>query len=146
MSFLSTILIFISAGLDSGRYHPSPALNWDLCAPGIILTISGQLLFLVAQNKPFFSSTVRIQKDRGQTVCDSGMYKIVRHPAYLGLVLQSAGFPLLFGSAWCIIPATLSIFLILTRTYLEDKTLKHALNGYLEYSEKTRYRLIPYIW
>lgn len=147
LSFLVTISMYIVAGLDSGRFHWSPDFHLSLFLLGIILTASGQLLFLIAQKQNrFFSSTVRIQTDRGHTVCETGLYKIVRHPAYMGSVIQSAGFPLLFGSLWSIIPACVSITLIIIRTILEDRTLKTELKGYAEYSGKTRYKIIPYIW
>ncbi len=147
ISFLVTISMYILAGLDSGRYHWSPDFHWGIYLIGINLTISGQLLFLVAQHQnKFFSSTVRIQTDRKHLVCETGVYKIVRHPAYLGSVIQSLGFPLFFGSLWSIIPIVLMIILLITRTYLEDKTLMVELNGYREYSYKTRYRIIPYVW
>lgn len=147
LSFLATISMYIVAGLDSGRFHWSPDFHWSLFMLGILLTILGQLLFLIAQKQnKFFSSTIRIQTDRGHTVCESGLYKVVRHPAYLGSFIQTIGFPLLFGSLWSIIPVSISIILSLTRTYLEDKTLKDELNGYSEYTLKTRYRLIPFLW
>jgi protein-S-isoprenylcysteine O-methyltransferase Ste14 len=147
LSFLATISMYLIAGLDSGRYHWSPRFHWSLCFAGILLTVSGQLLFLVAQNQNrFFSSTVRIQAERGHQVCDTGLYKIVRHPAYLGSIIQLLGFPLLFGSVWSILPVLFSVGLTLTRTILEDKTLIKELPGYLEYSGKTRYRIFPFIW
>lgn len=147
LSFLMTISMYIIAGLDSGRYHWSPDFHWSLCLLGIILTISGQLLFLIAQKQnKFFSSTVRIQTNREHVVCETGLYKIVRHPAYLGSVIQALGFPLLFGSLWSIIPIGLLIILFITRTFLEDQTLKNELKGYPEYAAKTRYKLIPYVW
>ncbi len=147
LSFLNTIIMFIAAGLDSGRYHWSPELNWSLYLLGIILTIIGQLLFLIAQKQnKFFSSTVRIQTDRDHTVCETGLYKIIRHPAYLGMIIQSLGFPLLFGSLWSAIPISFSVLLLLIRTFLEDRTLINELNGYREYTLKTRYKIIPYIW
>jgi protein-S-isoprenylcysteine O-methyltransferase Ste14 len=147
LSFLVTIIIFVIAGLDSGRFHWSPGFHWSIFLVGMIFTIVGQLLFLTAQKQnKFFSSTVRIQTDRGHEVCESGLYKVVRHPAYLGSIIQTIGFPLLFGSLWSIIPVFVSIVLLLIRTYLEDKTLKDELKGYVEYSGKTRFRLIPYIW
>jgi len=147
LSFFALIAMFIVAGLDSGRYHWSPDFHWSLYAMGIILTIAGQLLFLIAQKQnKFFSSTVRIQTDRGHTVCDTGLYKVVRHPAYLGNFIQSLGFPLLFGSLWSIIPVSLSIILLLIRTYLEDRTLINELTGYPEYTKKTRYKIIPLVW
>jgi protein-S-isoprenylcysteine O-methyltransferase Ste14 len=116
-SFLTTIAMFITAGLDSGRYHWSPPFHWSLTLLGIVLTIAGQLLFLIAQKQNrFFSSTVRIQTNRNHTVCDTGLYKMVRHPAYMGSIIQSLGFPLLFGSLWSILPISLSIVLLITRT------------------------------
>jgi len=147
LSFLMTISMYITAGLDSGRYHWSPDFHWSLYLLGIILTIAGQLLFLIAQKQnKFFSSTVRIQTNREHVVCETGLYKIVRHPAYLGSIIQALGFPILFGSLWSIIPIGLLIILFITRTYLEDQTLKNELKGYPEYADKTRYKIIPYVW
>jgi protein-S-isoprenylcysteine O-methyltransferase Ste14 len=147
LSFLMTISMYITAGLDSGRYHWSPKFHSGIYILGIILTILGQLLFLFAQKQnKFFSSTVRIQTNREHIVCETGLYRIVRHPAYLGSIIQLLGFPLLFGSLWSIIPISLSIILLITRTNLEDKTLKDELKGYLEFSNKTRFKIIPYVW
>jgi protein-S-isoprenylcysteine O-methyltransferase Ste14 len=61
-------------------------------------------------------------------------------------MIQSLGFPMLFGSLWSIIPISLLIILLVTRTNLEDKTLKNELKGYPEYSNKTRYKIIPFVW
>lgn len=52
----------------------------------------------------FFSTMVRIQTDRGHQVCDSGPYRIVRHPGYAGNMLALPGIVLALGSAWTIIP------------------------------------------
>jgi protein-S-isoprenylcysteine O-methyltransferase Ste14 len=147
LSFLTTIAMFIIAGLDSGRYHWSPDFHWSVCLPGIILTASGQLLFLIAQKQNrFFSSTVRIQTNREHVVCETGLYKLVRHPAYLGSIVQAMGFPLLFGSLWSIIPVSLQVILFISRTNLEDRTLMNELKGYREYAEKTPYKIVPHVW
>lgn len=147
LSLLATIAMYCVAGLDSGRYHWSPQFHWSLIALGAILTAVGQLLFLIAQKQnKFFSSTVRIQTERGHTVCDTGLYSVVRHPAYMGMLVQTLGFPLIFGSLWSIIPVSAFLILLLVRTCLEDKTLKEELDGYVAYSEKTRYRIIPFVW
>jgi protein-S-isoprenylcysteine O-methyltransferase Ste14 len=147
LSFLATISMFIIAGLDSGRYKWSPDFRWPAYMTGIIFTASGQLLFLIAQKQNrFFSSTVRIQTDRNHTVCDSGLYEYVRHPAYMGSIIQAIGFPLIFGSLWSIIPVFILVVLHIIRTTWEDKTLMEELNGYKEYSGKTCYRIIPGIW
>lgn len=147
ISFLVTICMYITAGLDSGRYLWSPDFHPVLLYTGIIFTVSGQLLFLIAQKQNrFFSSTVRIQHDRNQAVCNTGLYSFVRHPAYMGSVIQAAGFPLLMGSTWSIIPAGFLVFLTVVRTYMEDNTLKNELKSYIEYSEKVKYRFIPFFW
>ncbi len=147
LSFLVSIGMYITAGLDSGRFHWSPPFHPCWLVAGSVLTVSGQLLFLVAQKQnKFFSSTVRIQQERGHTVCDTGLYKCVRHPAYLGSVIQVLGLPALFGSLWSILPVMVMIVLLVARTYKEDITLKEELSGYADYTNKTRYRLLPYIW
>lgn len=147
LSFLVTISMYIIAGLDSGRFNWSPDFHWSIYVLGIILTATGQLLFLIAQKQnKYFSSTVRIQTDREHTVCETGLYKIVRHPAYLGSIIQSLGFPMLFGSLWSIIPISFLIILLIIRTALEDKTLRNELKGYAEYCNKTGYKIIPYVW
>jgi protein-S-isoprenylcysteine O-methyltransferase Ste14 len=147
LSFVMTISMYVTAGLDSGRYHWSPDFHWSLILLGIIMTISGQLLFLIAQKQnKFFSSTVRIQTNREHKVCDTGLYKMVRHPAYLGSIIQTLGFPLLFASLWSLIPIFLLLILLITRTSMEDKTLQDELKGYAEYSQKTRYKIIPFVW
>jgi protein-S-isoprenylcysteine O-methyltransferase Ste14 len=116
LSFLFTIGMYIIAGLDSGRYHWSPDFHWSLILIGIFLTASGQMLFLLAQKQnKFFSSSVRIQTDRGHTVCETGLYRIVRHPAYLGSIVQLIGFPLLIGSLWSILPVNFLILLYIIR-------------------------------
>ena len=141
------LVMVIVSGLDSGRFHWSPTLHWSLYISAIIITLSGHSFFLIAkmQNK-FFSTVVRIQTERGHTVCDTGLYKIIRHPGYFGMIISTLGFPLLLGSLWSIIPVILSILILLIRTHLEDKTLINELTGYREYTQKIRYRLIPKVW
>jgi protein-S-isoprenylcysteine O-methyltransferase Ste14 len=145
--FLTTISMYVTAGLDSGRFHWSLDFHWSCYLSGILLTIAGQLLFLIAQKQnKYFSSTIRIQTDREHLVCSTGLYCVVRHPAYMGSIIQAIGFPFLFGSLWSIIPVSFSVFLMIARTILEDAILKKDLKGYVEYSERTRYKLIPYVW
>jgi len=147
LSLLFTVLMYLFAGLDSGRFYWSPDFHWILYLLGGVLTATGQLLFLIAQKQnKFFSSTVRIQTERNHQVCTTGLYRIVRHPAYLGNIIQLLGFPLLFGSLWSIVPVIVSLALIVIRTFFEDKTLKNELNGYTQYAATIKFRLIPFLW
>jgi protein-S-isoprenylcysteine O-methyltransferase Ste14 len=147
LSAITLIITYIVAGSDSGRFHCSPEFHWSINAIGVVLIFSGEVIFLAAQRQnKFFSSVMRIQTDRGHTVCDTGIYKIMRHPAYFGTIITAIGIPLVLGSLWGFIPSIMSIILTLIRTSLEDKTLINELNGYREYSQKTRYRLFPFVW
>ena len=94
----------------------------------------------------FFSGTVRIQTERGHRVVTGGPYRFVRHPGYLGGVISYLAMPLILGSAWAYIPAAVGMAVTAIRAALEDRTLKKELPGYLEYTQATRYRLIPGIW
>ena len=94
----------------------------------------------------FFSTMVRIQTDRGHTVCDSGPYRIVRHPGYAGNMLALPGIVLALGSGWTIIPALVALIIAVIRTRLEDRTLQDELPGYRDYARRVRYRLFPGIY
>jgi protein-S-isoprenylcysteine O-methyltransferase Ste14 len=147
VSGVTYLLSVIIAGLDLGRFNWSPDFHWSICFIGFILTIIGQLIFLTARKEnKYFSSVVRIQTDREHAVCESGIYKIVRHPGYLGMTVSLIAMPLLTCSVWSYIPIIISIILLIVRTYLEDETLKKELNGYTEYAQKTRKRLFPMVW
>jgi protein-S-isoprenylcysteine O-methyltransferase Ste14 len=94
----------------------------------------------------YFSTAARIQADRGQTVCRTGPYRFVRHPGYVGAILQSPGISILLGSLWGLIPAAVAAVCIIARTVLEDHMLHAELAGYQEYARDVRYRLVPGIW
>jgi len=89
---------------------------------------------------------VRIQADRGQTVCRDGPYRYVRHPGYTGGILFAASMGLVLGSIWATAPQLIASLLLVWRTALEDKMLQAELAGYAEYARETRYRLVPGVW
>jgi len=140
------IAILIVAGLDY-RFGWSasivPAIPWIALAVGLLGFAFGT--WALIENR-FFSAVVRIQTDRGHTVCDTGPYKIVRHPGYSGAALFFAAIPLILGALWAYIPVALTLIALIIRTALEDKTLQVELEGYQEFTQKTRYRLLPFIW
>jgi protein-S-isoprenylcysteine O-methyltransferase Ste14 len=140
-------IAIILACIDGGRFKWSPALPFALYVVAIVLYVVGNFFFLWARTtNRFFSSVVRIQTDRGQTVCQEGPYRYVRHPSYLGGLLYTIVTPLLFGSVWAIIPVAATVALMIVRTALEDKTLELELSGYREYKEKVKYRILPHVW
>lgn len=139
--------ILIISAVDGGRFHWEPRIPIFIVIVGIVVYAIGQVIILWAMmvNK-FFSSVVRIQKDRNQTVCKDGPYHFVRHPGYLGGILYTTATPFVLGSFWGLIPAVIAVLLLVIRTYLEDETLQRELEGYKEYTNEVRYRLLPGIW
>ena len=89
---------------------------------------------------------MRIQHDRGHEVIQTGPYKYVRHPGYIGGILMAISTALVLGSLWALIPAGIVAILLIIRTYLEDITLQKELPGYAEYAKNVRYRLLPLVW
>lgn len=145
--FLLTLATLIVAGLDSGRYNARPEPRWDWLGVGVALSFAGMVVFLLAMKENrFFSAVVRVQHERGHTVCSTGPYGIIRHPGYAGMIIGTLGLPLLFTSFWSAIPALLSVILVIARTHLEDGALQKELAGYSEYQRVTRFRLVPGVW
>jgi len=89
---------------------------------------------------------VRIQKERGHKVVDSGPYRLVRHPGNMGNLILNVAAPLMLASHWAWIPAGVSIVLTVLRTALEDRTLRTELEGYEEYASRVPNRLVPGLW
>lgn len=140
------LVSWIVAGLDF-RFGWSPRfpLALQLGALAVLTLGSAFGTWAMIVNR-FFSSHVRIQEDRGHVVVSTGPYRIVRHPAYAGVVLSWAAAPLFFGSLWVAIPTVLVIAATILRTALEDRTLRDELPGYEDYAQRVRHRLVPGIW
>jgi protein-S-isoprenylcysteine O-methyltransferase Ste14 len=138
--------MLIVAGLDH-RYGWSPVFPPWLIVIGFILITLGYAFaaWALVENR-FFFSVVCIQMDRGHRVCDSGPYRIVRHPGYAGNILPLLGIVLALGSLWTLIPAAVALIIAIIRTVLEDHTLREELPGYREYAQRVPYRLIPGIY
>ncbi len=111
-----------------------------------LLALGYALLVWAMQNNPFFESGVRIQTERGQTVATSGPYRFVRHPGYVGMILQQFGSALGLGSWWALIAAALASLVFVIRTALEDRTLQRGLPGYADFVRRVRFRLVPGLW
>ena len=138
--------VYAIAGLDAVRYGWSSMPDW-LWPVGVALFLPGTALFSWAMGvNPFFEKTVRIQTEHGHHVIDTGPYRFVRHPGYVGFLGWIVSAPLLLGSWWAFVPSVLSIAGLVTRTALEDRTLHKELAGYAEYARRVRFRLVPGVW
>ena len=148
---LSVFVIFahwIVAGLDRGRFHWSDNVALWLQGLGLLAVAASYALVLWAMvvNR-FFSSVVRIQRDRGQVVVTRGPYAFIRHPGYLaGILFVVASGPALgswLSAALLIVPTVPFLFY---RAVLEDRLLQAELAGYRDYAQHVRWRLLPGIW
>jgi len=139
--------VFIIGCLDGGRFGWTESLPVFVYISGYIMYIFSISIFLWAQQiNRFFSSVVRIQHDRGHEVIQTGPYKYVRHPGYIGGILMAISTALVLGSLWALIPAGVVSILLIIRTFLEDTMLQKELPGYSEYAKKVKYRLLPGVW
>jgi protein-S-isoprenylcysteine O-methyltransferase Ste14 len=148
--FILFSLLYITpfiAALDGGRHHWTGNFPlWVNALAFIVIFLGYSLTILSLWKNRFFSSTVRIQKDRGHYVVDKGPYALIRHPGYAGVILSCLGIPFALNSLWALVPAGLLAVVFIIRTYLEDITLQRELRGYANYAGRVRYRLIPKVW
>ena len=134
---------FVLAGLD---YR----FGWS-CIPTAV-TVIAAILFLLAygiygevmRENAYLSRTIEVQE--GQTVVDTGLYGIVRHPMYSATLLLFLSMPLVLGSALSFLCFLCYPVLIIKRLKDEEVFLEQELPGYADYKQKVKYRLIPGIW
>ncbi len=138
--------ILLIGGLDERFGWPPAIALWVQIAAGAVIGVSYLLFAWAMSSNRFFSAIVRVQLDRGHTVVSTGPYRYVRHPAYAGMLVYGLATPLLLGSLWALVPAVLLDAAVIARTALEDATLQRELEGYAEYAQRVRFRLIPGIW
>jgi protein-S-isoprenylcysteine O-methyltransferase Ste14 len=140
---LCFILTFLIPGFDK-RFGWSHVPVGVVIISDILLMFGYGICFRVIRENRFASRTVEVEQ--GQTVINSGLYAIVRHPMYLGVLIMCLSLPLALGSYWAMIPALFIIPVLVARIRNEESVLGRELKGYGEYMQKTKYRIIPGVW
>jgi protein-S-isoprenylcysteine O-methyltransferase Ste14 len=143
-----SIVFLVLAGADyrfgwsRGLFGPVP---WWLIVPALLIVLVGyHLIFRVFKANSFAASVVQVEA--GQAVIDTGPYRFVRHPLYTGSFIIWISSPLALGS-FVLTPVFLLLLPILAfRLSNEEKVLRRDLPGYVAYCQRTRYRLIPFMW
>ena len=148
MRIYTVVLMVLMAlcALDGGRFHWSSVPVGIQLAGWGLLVLAGVVIWLVMKTNAYLSSWARLQDERGQVVVQEGLYQRIRHPMYMGIISGFLGLPLALGSWWGLIPAAVIVGLFIYRTFREDQMLIDGLAGYLEYTKKVKYRLLPGIW
>ena len=142
--FLATVM---AAAVDVGRLHQCDTVPAGVRLPSLAV-FSAAIAFQASAMivNPFFSPVIRLQTGRNHRIITRGPYRLLRHPGYLGMVVAIPTSALALGSWLALIPGLAFGVVIIRRTACEDQFLKVNLPGYIGYSEKVRYRLLPGIW
>lgn len=134
---------FVLPGFDH-RWGWSDVPAPLVIAADVIVLASYLLVFRVQQVNEYASRIVQVEQ--GQQIIDSGPYAFVRHPMYLGMLFFLVATPLALGSYWAVIPALGMLPVLMARIRGEEALLRRDLLGYIAYTERVRYRLLPGIW
>lgn len=142
-SGLIFVIGFIVAALDY-RFGWSDVPAWLVITASVILLISYALYAEVMRENAYLSRTVEVQEN--QKVIDTGLYGIVRHPMYAATIFLYLAIPLVLGSWSAFVLFLCYPIVIVRRIRNEEDVLRAELDGYCEYTQRVRWRLIPFIW
>ena len=134
---------FIVAGLDY-RFGWLPMPKGVVIGATVAFLLAYALYAEVLRENTYLSRTIEVQD--GQTVVSTGLYGIVRHPMYSATLLLFLSMPLVLGSLYAFLIFLIYPFIIAKRIRHEESFLKKELPGYAEYTQKVKYRMIPFIW
>ncbi len=143
LAWLLFIPTFLIPGFD--RYYGWSDVPLYLVIIGDVMVLTGYLIVFRVFRENSYASRV-IEVNEGQKVITTGPYSAVRHPMYTGNLLMYLFTPIALGSYWALTGSVVITVVILFRIFSEEKFLIDNLYGYKEYIQKTRYRLLPYIW
>jgi protein-S-isoprenylcysteine O-methyltransferase Ste14 len=132
--------------LDVKRWRLSEAPDWVMYVGAVLIPLGFLAVLRTFRENSFAAPVIKIQKERGQKVIDSGPYALVRHPMYAGALLYLLGTPLVLGSWIGLAALPVIVVLLIARIFIEESTLRRGLPGYSEYMSRVRYRLVPGIW
>ena len=142
-SGLMFITGFLVSGLDF-RFGWSTMPTWVVVTASVLFLIAYALYAEVMRQNAYLSRTIKVEA--GQTVVDTGMYGVVRHPMYAVTILLFLMIPLVLGSWFALIAFVFYPAIIIVRLKNEEELLTRELPGYAEYKQKVKYRIIPFVW
>lgn len=141
--YLSLAAMLLVSALD--RRFGWSSVPTAICLVGdVLVAVALGLGMLVVIQNSHAAATVRVEAD--QKVISTGLYGLVRHPMYTGNVIMLVGIPLALGSYWGLLFLIPGLIVLAVRIRDEEKLLQEELDGYREYTQKVRYRLVPCMW
>ena len=142
-SGLIFIIGFVLAGLDFRFGWTKMPLAVTIIAVILFLFSYILLAFVLRQNE-YLSRTIEVQEN--QKVVDTGLYGVVRHPMYMATIIMFLSMPIILGSLVSFIIFLAYPIVIAIRIKNEEHVLSEQLDGYAEYKQKVKYKVIPFIW
>jgi len=133
---------FLIPGFDY-RFHWSEVSPVVVIIANILVFLGYLFVFSVFRENSYASRIVEVEEEQKVS---TGPYAIVRHPMYTGMITMFLAMPVALGSWWALIVFGVLPLTMVFRILSEEKILRRELSGYTEYCQKTRFRLIPYIW
>ena len=143
IGFLALLGVFIFSAL-AHRFGWSPVPLVVSLVGDILVTLGLLINLLVFKENTYGGATVETTAD--QKVISTGPYALIRHPMYAGVLVMIVGIPFALDAWWSIAIFAVAFPGLIWRILDEEKLLKKDLQGYVEYAQKVKYRLIPYIW
>lgn len=134
---------FIVSALDF-RFGWSRVPSVAVIIASVLFLLGYAMYAEVMRENAYLSRTIEVQEN--QKVVSTGLYGIVRHPMYFATLLMFIPMPVILGSFFGLIPFAFYPIVIAVRILNEEKVLSDELYGYVEYKQKVKYRLIPFIW
>lgn len=140
-------LMFLAGFIVAGLNH---RFDWYILPEGVVMAAA--IVFLIAyllyaevlRENTYLSRTIQVEED--QTVIDTGLYGIVRHPMYSATILLFLSMPLMLGCVFSFLIFLTYPLILAKRIKDEESLLENELEGYREYQQRVRYRLIPFVW
>lgn len=143
LSGLMFLLGFIIAGLNYRFGWYVLSLRSSIIA-AIVFLLAYLLYAEVLRENAYLSRTIEVQEN--QKVIDTGLYGVVRHPMYSATIILFLSMPMVLGSIYSFIIFLAYPIIIAMRIKGEEEFLEKELEGYKEYKNKVKYRMIPFIW
>jgi len=141
--YLLASATFVISALDH-RFGWSQVPTAVVLIGDVLVAVGLGLAMLVVQQNSYAAATITVEAE--QQLVSTGLYGLVRHPMYSGALIMMIGTPLALDSYWGLVALVPSLVVLAFRILDEEKALTQELTGYVDYTQKVRYRLVPGVW
>ncbi|HKP40444.1 isoprenylcysteine carboxylmethyltransferase family protein [Mycobacterium sp.] len=139
----SVVAVLVVCALDH-RFGWSNVPTGLVIVGEVLVAVGLGMTMVVVNQNNYAAATITVEAQ--QPVISTGLYGVVRHPMYVGALIMMVGMPLALDSYWGLVAIVPGVAVLALRIDDEEKMLRQELDGYSEYTQKVRYRLVPGVW